>query len=76
MRTAWLPPLPKFLPAPFLLLSPFVTSVREIISDEEAYLYIKRASRDTYKDAWENFRISYPDIQDQFEERTPSEKES
>ena len=51
------------------------TGVREIIGDEEAYLYIKRASREAYKNAWGAFRSSYPDIQDQFEQRTPSEKE-
>ena len=48
---------------------------REIISDEEAFLYIKRTSRDSYKKAWEAFRSSNPDVQQQFEERTPSERE-
>ena len=49
--------------------------VREIIKDEEAYLYIKQASRAAYKNAWELFRSSYADVEHEFEERTPSEKE-
>ena len=48
---------------------------REIISDEEAFLYIKRTSRESYKNAWEAFRSSNPDVQQQFEERIPSERE-
>ena len=51
------------------------SGAREIISDEEVFLYIKKTSRDSYKSAWQLFRSTYPDIQHEFEERTPSEKE-
>ena len=47
---------------------------REIISDSEAYLYIKQTSREAYKGAWEAFRASCP-AQEEFERRTPTEKE-
>ena len=49
-------------------------SARHIIPDAEAYLYIKQASRESYKNAWEAFRASCP-AQEEFERRTPKEKE-
>ena len=48
---------------------------RDIISDEEAFLYIKKTSRAAYKSAWETFRASNPGVQHEFEDRVPSEKE-
>ena len=49
--------------------------MRDIIPDEEAYLYIKQTSREAYKCAWETFRNSYPGVQQDFEKRVPPEKE-
>ena len=47
---------------------------RDIIPDAEAYLFIKKTSRDNYKAAWEAFRASCP-AQEEFEMRTPYERE-
>ena len=47
---------------------------RDIISDAEAYLFIKQTSREAYKAGWEAFRASCA-AQAEFEVRTPNEKE-
>ena len=57
------------------IAGPSGTFESTVIPDEEAYLFIKQTSRESYKTAWEIFRASYPDVQEEFDRRVPFEKE-
>ena len=80
--TSWTPLPPAADPSATALDAAFASDLdaplpgggREIIPDNEAYLYIKQTSREVYKGAWETFRATCS-AQEEFEKRTPYEKE-